>query len=61
MKYLLIAIVLLLTLGNYLQSRDIEHLARELRTHIGVDPASYREDVKNTVNGFELRMRVIEK
>ena len=42
MKYLPIAIVLLLTLGNYLQSRDIDHLAGALRTHMEVDPASYR-------------------
>ena len=34
MKYLPIAIVLLLTLGNYIQSRDIEHLAGALRTHL---------------------------
>lgn len=61
MKYLPIALVLLLTLGNYLQSRDIEHLAGALRTHMEVDPASYREEVKKTIKGFELRLRVIEK
>jgi hypothetical protein len=60
-KLLTILILLLLTYGHHLQGNSIKDLSEAFDLRLKTDIFAYQEHLNKTMDGYNLRMRVLEK